>query len=195
MNGTVLHIRNMISSRCVRAVEGILRDMGLKVTEKVSLGRTAVADISEEQLEELEQRLGLEGLGLVHDADGQLLEALKVASIELFYHGNNTNSLLRNSDHLSERTGQPYATLSRLFSERTGMTLERYIILLKIERVKELLSYGDLTLSEISYQMGYSSVHYLSSQFKQLTGVTVSDFKAGKGPGRIPLDKLIGLAN
>lgn len=186
-----LHIRNMVSSRCIRTVEGILHEMGLTVTEKVSLGRTAVETITDEQLHELDERLRAEGLGLVTDTDAQLLESVKVAAIELFYHGSNINSLLRNSDHLSERTGQPYPVLSRIFSERTGFTLERYIILLKIERVKELLSYGDLTLSEISYQMGYSSVHYLSSQFKQVTGVTVSEFKAGKGPGRIPLDRLL----
>lgn len=78
-----------------------------------------------------------------------------------------------------------------MFSDATGITLEKYIILLKIERVKELLSYNDHTLSEISYQMGYSSVQYLSNQFKQVSGVTVSQFKQGLGDGRIPLDELL----
>ena len=157
----------------------------------VSLGRAGVRSKNSVELNTLEEALKAEGFALVRHADEQLVESIKGAAIELFYHGNNTNSLLRNSDHLSERTGQPYTVLSRIFSERTGITLERYIVLLKIERVKELLSYRDLSLSEISYQMGYSSVQYLSTQFKQTTGVTVSEFKEGKGPGRIPLDRLI----
>lgn len=181
----------MVSSRCIRVVEQIIRDQGLEVTEMVSLGRAGILSKNKEALSALEEALKAEGFAVVRHPDEQLVESIKGAAIELFYHGNNTNSLLRNSDHLSERTGQPYAVLSRVFSERTGLTLERYIVLLKIERVKELLSYRDLSLSEISYQMGYSSVQYLSTQFRQATGVTVSEFKEGKGPGRIPLDRLI----
>jgi AraC family transcriptional regulator len=187
-----VHIRNMVSSRCIRAVEQLVRDNGMQVTEMVSLGRVGVQYERPEQLIAFEDGLKAEGFSVVRHADEQLVEAIKGAAIELFYHGNNTNSLLRNSDHLSERTGQPYTVLSRVFSERTGITLERYIILLKTERVKELLSYHDLSLSEISYQMGYSSVQYLSTQFKQVTGVTVSEFKEGKGPGRVALDRLLG---
>jgi AraC family transcriptional regulator len=191
MPATIIHIRNMVSSRCIRVVEQIIRDQGLEVTEMVSLGRAGILSKNKEALSALEEALKAEGFAVVRHPDEQLVESIKGAAIELFYHGNNTNSLLRNSDHLSERTGQPYAVLSRVFSERTGLTLERYIVLLKIERVKELLSYRDLSLSEISYQMGYSSVQYLSTQFRQATGVTVSEFKEGKGPGRIPLDRLI----
>lgn len=191
MPATIIHIRNMVSSRCIRVVEQIIRDQGLEVTEMVSLGRAGILSKNKEAISALEEALKAEGFGVVRHPDEQLVESIKGAAIELFYHGNNTNSLLRNSDHLSERTGQPYAVLSRVFSERTGLTLERYIVLLKIERVKELLSYRDLSLSEISYQMGYSSVQYLSTQFRQATGVTVSEFKEGKGPGRIPLDRLI----
>ncbi|MCF8256999.1 MAG: helix-turn-helix transcriptional regulator [Flavobacteriales bacterium] len=187
----VLHLRNMVSSRCIRAVEVLANDNGLQVTEMVSLGRVGVQFEWPEQLVSFEDALNAEGFTVVRSAEEQLVEAIKGAAIELFYHGNNTNSLLRNSDHLSERTGQPYTVLSRVFSERTGITLERYIILLKAERVKELLSYHDLSLSEISYQMGYSSVQYLSTQFKQVTGVTVSEFKEGKGPGRVALDRLL----
>lgn len=186
-----IHIRNMVSSRCIRAVEQLVQDHGMQVTEMVSLGRVGVQYERPEQLIAFEDGLKTEGFTVVRHADEQLVEAIKGAAIELFYHGNNTNSLLRNSDHLSERTGQPYTVLSRVFSERTGITLERYIILLKTERVKELLSYHDLSLSEISYQMGYSSVQYLSTQFKQVTGVTVSEFKEGKGPGRVALDRLL----
>jgi len=186
-----LHIRNMVSSRCIAAVRQLMHEQGLEEVEKVSLGRAVVGYENPQQLARFIDALPALGFDLVQDEHQKVVEMVKTAAIELFYHGNNANSLIRNSDHLSERTGLPYHQLSRMFSEHTGLTLEKYIILLKIERVKELLSYKDLTISEIAYQMGYSSVQYLSNQFKQVTGVTPKQFKEGKGGGRIPLDRLI----
>ncbi|MCF8276231.1 MAG: helix-turn-helix transcriptional regulator [Flavobacteriales bacterium] len=186
-----LFIRNMVSSRCILAVRQMLRSLDMEEVERISLGRAVVGYEDERQLAQFIDALPSIGFLLVEDDGQKQLEMIKAASIELFYHGNNANSLIRNSDHLSERTGMPYHQLSRIFSEQTGTTLEKYIILLKIERVKELLSYKDLTLSEISYQMGYSSVQYLSNQFKQVTDVTPKQFKDGQGGQRIPLDKLI----
>jgi AraC-like DNA-binding protein len=109
----------------------------------------------------------------------------------MIYYGNNLNTIIRNSDYLSDKLGLPYGQLSKLFSELTGQTLEKYIILVKIERVKELLAYNEMTLSEISYQMGYSSVQYLSTQFKQVTGYSVSEYKALPIKQRTPLDELL----
>lgn len=186
-----LFIRNMVSSRCILAVRQMLRSLEMEEVERISLGRAVVGYEDERQLAQFIDALPSIGFLLVEDDGQKQLEMIKAASIELFYHGNNANSLIRNSDHLSERTGMPYHQLSRIFSEQTGTTLEKYIILLKIERVKELLSYKDLTLSEISYQMGYSSVQYLSNQFKQVSGVTPKQFKDRQGGQRIPLDKLI----
>lgn len=191
MKSEQLHIRNMVSSRCITAIRQMLRTLEMTELERISLGRVVVGYEDERQLAQFIDALPSIGFSLVEDEGQQMVEMIKVAAIELFYHGNNANSLIRNSDHLSERTGMPYHQLSRVFSEQTGTTLEKYIILLKIERVKELLSYQDLTLSEISYQMGYSSVQYLSNQFKQVTGVTPKQFKEGKGGHRIPLDKLV----
>jgi AraC family transcriptional regulator len=186
-----LFIRNMVSTRCIVAVRQILNSLEMEEVERISLGRAVVGFDNERQLAQFIDALPSIGFLLVEDDGQKQLEMIKTASIELFYHGNNANSLIRNSDHLSERTGMPYHQLSRIFSEQTGTTLEKYIILLKIERVKELLSYKDFTLSEVSYQMGYSSVQYLSNQFKQVTGVTPKQFKDGKGGQRIPLDKLL----
>jgi len=169
----------------------MLKSLDMTEVERISLGRAVVGYEDERQLAQLIDALPSIGFALVEDEGQQIAEMIKAAAIELFYHGNNANSLIRNSDHLSERTGMPYHQLSRVFSEQTNTTLEKYIILLKIERVKELLSYKDLTLSEISYQMGYSSVQYLSNQFKQVTGVTPKQFKDGKGGHRIPLDQLV----
>jgi AraC-like DNA-binding protein len=186
-----LYIRNMVSSRCIVALRQMLRALDMEEVERISLGRAVVGYEDERQLAQLIDALPSIGFGLVEDADGQAVERIKAAAIELFYHGNNANSLIRNSDHLSERTGMPYHQLSRVFSDKTGVTLEKYIILLKVERVKELLSYNDISLSEISYQMGYSSVQYLSNQFKLVTGFTPRQFKDGEGGHRIPLDQLI----
>jgi AraC-like DNA-binding protein len=191
MKTAELYIRNMVSSRCIVAVRQMMKQLDLVERERISLGRAVVGYEDERQLAQFIDALPSIGFALVEDDGQQHVEMIKAASIELFYHGNNANSLIRNSDHLSERTGMPYHQLSRVFSEQTGTTLEKYIIILKIERVKELLSYKDLTLSEISYQMGYSSVQYLSNQFKQVTGVTPKQFKDGKGGTRIPLDQLL----
>lgn len=185
-----VHIRNMVSTRCIVAVRSMLRELDMTEVERISLGRAVVGYDDDRQLAQFLDALPAIGFEIVRDSADQIVEMTKAAAIELFFHGNNANSLIRNSDHLSERTGLPYHQLSRIFSERSEVTLERYIILLKIERVKELLSYGDYTLSEIAYQMDYSSVQYLSNQFKQVTKVTVSQFKNGKGGARIPLDKL-----
>ncbi len=186
-----LFIRNMVSSRCIVAIRQMLKQLDMTERERISLGRAVVGYEDDRHLAQFIDALPSIGFSLVEDEGQQHVEMIKAAAIELFYHGNNANSLIRNSDHLSERTGMPYHQLSRIFSEQTGITLEKYIILLKIERVKELLSYKDLTLSEISYQMGYSSVQYLSNQFKQITGVTPKQFKDGNGGERIPLDQLV----
>lgn len=191
---STLVIRHMVSSRDIHLVRALIVQAGLQEAEMTSMGKAVVEHQDPKDLERLRKLLEETGLGVAMDPHDQLVERVKVAAIELFYHGNNANSLIRNSDHLSERTGVPYHQLSRTFSDRTGTTLERYIILLKVERVKELMTYGDLTLSEISYQMGYSSVQYLSNQFKQVTGVTPSEFKEGKGGQRIALDELLNRA-
>ncbi|MBI1288808.1 MAG: helix-turn-helix domain-containing protein [Flavobacteriales bacterium] len=191
MQAAELYIRNMVSSRCIVAVRQMLKQLDMTEVERISLGRAVVGYDDDRQLAQFIDALPSIGFSLVEDDGQKTVEMIKAAAIELFYHGNNANSLIRNSDHLSERTGMPYHQLSRVFSEQTNTTLEKYIILLKIERVKELLSYKDLSLSEISYQMGYSSVQYLSNQFKQVTGVTPKQFKEGKGGGRIPLDRLV----
>jgi AraC-like DNA-binding protein len=94
---------------------------------------------------------------------------------------NNVNSIVQKSDYLVEKLGMSYQKLSRLFSRQEGITLEKYIIQNKISRIKELLNQGEFSLSEIAYMMDYSSVHYLSKQFKDITGETVSLYKAGLG--------------
>jgi AraC family transcriptional regulator len=188
----ILQIRNMVSSRCIAQVQNLLESASNLSIDKVYLGAAQI-QINEGNIDfiVLQKKLQEHGFDLIYDKEAALLEAIKVAVLEMIYYGNNLNSLIRNSDYLSDKLGNPYTFLSKLFSDKTHLTLEKYIILVKIERVKELLSYNEMTLSEISYQMGYSSVQYLSNQFKQITTYSVSEYKALPIKPRIPLDQLI----
>jgi AraC-like DNA-binding protein len=186
-----LSIKNMVSRRCIQSVESILFDLGISV-KKVSLGTADIeCDNFDLVLEKLKKALVEQGFEIIQNKEFQILEQIKVSVLEMIYYGNNLNTIIRNSDYLSDKLGLPYGQLSKLFSELTGQTLEKYIILVKIERVKELLAYNEMTLSEISYQMGYSSVQYLSTQFKQVTGYSVSEYKALPIKQRTPLDELL----
>jgi len=189
---TVLQIRNMVSSRCISLVQNVLDNTPNIQVEKVYLGAAQIIKtIGNVDFIDLQKQLQAHGFDLIYDKEMALLEAIKVAVLEMIYYGNNLNTIIRNSDYLSDKLGHPYSYLSKLFSEKTNTTLEKFIILVKIERVKELLSYNEMTLSEISYQMGYSSVQYLSNQFKQITSYSVSEYKALQIKPRTPLDQLI----
>lgn len=191
-NNIILQIRNMVSSRCITLVQHVLENTPHIVIEKVYLGAAQIKQINGNiDFVLLQKKLQEQNFDLIYDKEAALLEAIKVAVLEMIYYGNNLNTIIRNSDYLSDKLAHPYTFLSKLFSEKTNTTLEKYIILVKIERVKELLSYNEMTLSEISYQMGYSSVQYLSNQFKQVTNYSVSEYKALPIKPRIPLDKLI----
>ena len=144
--------------------------------------------IAEKEIVQCFQQLGF---SVINDPEIEIVERVKVAAIELIYYANNTNSLIRNSDYISERVQLPYDKISKVFSKVTNTTLEKYIILLKIEKAKELLFRNDYTLSEIAYMLGYSSVHYLSNQFKKVTGFSVSQYKSLDEPHRIPLENLL----
>jgi len=188
----VFYIRNMVSTRCIRSVSDAIKNCGAREEEKTTLGKAVISyKAGKFRKEDFVKALLQDGFELIENKEGQTIEQIKVAAIELVYHANNANSLIRNSDYLSEKVGIPYTSLSKLFSENTGSTLEKYIILLKIEKVKELLSYNEYTLSEIAYMMGYSSVQYLSNQFRQVTGYTVSEYKTRGINDRRPLDKLL----
>lgn len=130
------------------------------------------------------------GFPVVVNRDARLVEQIKVALVELIQNSS-FQLMARNSDFLVEKFGMSYPHLSNLFSKQEGITLERFIILQKIEKVKELISYGELSLSEIAFMMGYSSVQYLSKQFKQTTGNSVSEFRKSPQQYRLPIDRLI----
>ena len=188
-----IHIKNMVSNSCIRIVHQELERTGFIQVVRVELGLAEInydAQVIDQQT--INTILKKNGFELIKDKDSRLVEQIKTAVIELIFYANNSNSLIRNSDYLSQKLGEPYIHLSKVFSEKTGSTLEKYIILIKIEKIKELISYEEMSLSEIAYLMGYSSVQYLSNQFRQVTGYTVSEYKNLVHKDRKPLSDLLG---
>ncbi len=182
----------MVSNSCIRIVKEELARTGFIQVIHVELGLAEIFyDTQVINTETINSILKSNGFELIDNKDEKLVEQIKTSIIQLIYYGNNTNSLIRNSDYLSDKLGYPYVYLSKIFSEKTGTTLEKYIILIKIEKIKELISYDEITLSEISYAMGYSSVQYLSNQFKQITGQSVSEYKNQLQKDRKPLSSIL----
>lgn len=184
----ILHIKNMVCDRCVMVVRTELERFGCRVRE-VRLGEAEIeGELSAGEKTALATRLEALGFELLEDRRSRLIEAVKSAVIELV-RGSDVVPDVRLSDYLQERLHVDYRQISTLFSETEGRTVERYLIAQKIERVKELLLDGELTLSEIAFRLGYSSVAHLSAQFKQMTGLTPSRFKHSDGHRR-PLDSV-----
>jgi AraC family transcriptional regulator len=181
----------MVSESCCKVIRWELERTGFVEVEQVELG-SAIIHFNEGviNLDFIDAVLKRNGFSLIEHKDEHLIEQIKAAVIQLIFYGNNTNTILRNSDYLSQKLGQPYPVLSKLFSKQTQTTLEKYIIQIKIEKVKELIRYDEYSLSEIAYMMGYSSVAHLSNQFRQVTGLTVQEFKKDTGIKRTPLNKL-----
>lgn len=170
------YIRNMVCIRCKMVVKQELKKLGLHYVV-VELGEVEILeDISASQKDEFRTALLRFGLELMDNKKSILIEKIKNVIVELIHH---TEAPLKTnfSDHLSERLNHDYTYLANLFSEVEGITIEHYIITHKIERVKELLVYDELSLKEISYKLHYSSIAHLSNQFKKITGLTPSHFK------------------
>ena len=188
---TSLHIKNMICECCLRLVKIILENNNIRV-ENIKLGYAEVFyDSKSIALTDIDNVLKKEGFGLIISREKQIVEKTKLAVVELIHQMNNVNSMVQKSDYLVEKLNMSYQQLSKLFSKHENTTLERFIISNKIERIKELITIGEYTLSEIAYMMDYSSVQYLSSQFKKETGVTVSDFKKGLNVDRRSIESLL----
>lgn len=181
------YIKNMVCDRCIRVVREELEKMGLKVTS-IKLGEAVVEGNVPVEKEEVSRVLSDAGFELLEDKNFKLIERIKTLIIDVIHHKTEFSGNF--SDYISKEIGRDYHYLSSLFSSMENITIEKFIILQKIEKVKELLVYGELTLSEIAYQLNYSSVAHLSSQFKQVTGHTPTEFKKLKQQPRVPLDKV-----
>jgi len=177
----------MVCIRCQIVVKSELEKLGLKYIN-VKIGEAdIVEDILPEQLTQLDIALRKSGLLLMDDKKSILVEKIKTAIIELV-HYTEEQIKVNLSDYLSEKLNHDYTYLANLFSEVKGITIEKFYLTHKIEKVKELIVYNELNLSEIAYIMHYSSVAHLSNQFKKITGLTPSHFKNLKNKRRSTLE-------
>lgn len=166
----------MVSTRCKMAVKTVLESMDLTY-RSVELGEIDVReDLSKEQLAMLKKRLLVSSLLLMDDKKSMLIEKIKIIIIDMVHYAEEV-PLINFSEYLSKQIDHDYTYMASLFSEVTGTTIEHFIIAHKIEKVKELLLYDELNLTEISYKLNYSSVAHLSNQFKKVTGLTPTYFK------------------
>lgn len=184
-----VYIKNMVCHRCILAVETILNALNISY-KTITLGEIEFQNpLSDTDREKFSDQLESIGFELIDDKKHQLIERIKNHIVQ-FVHYDKEMLKINLSDFLAAELGYEYNYLSNLFSEIEGTTIEKYVILQKIEKVKELIVYDELSLKEIADQLGYSSVAYLSNQFKKVTGLTPSYFKSIGRQKRIPLDRL-----
>ncbi|MES1222922.1 MAG: AraC family transcriptional regulator [Bacteroidota bacterium] len=171
-----LYIKNMVCPRCVKAVEGVLETAGAKPVY-VHLGEVLLEKpLSSQQSEAISIRLKQLGFELLDDNLKKLIDKVKSIVIQHIHYKEDEKFIF--SEVLAKELNKDYSVISKLFSETEGITIEQYVILQKIEKVKELLAYNEMNLNEISFKLGYSSVAHLSAQFKKVTGLTPTQFKA-----------------
>jgi AraC family transcriptional regulator len=184
-----IQVRNMISTCCITLLRKELSADGIRIHD-LKLGKLALSyDPDKITWEAIVNILEENGFGIIEDKEKIMVEQIRLAVIDLVHHST-YNAMVRNSDYLVERFNMSYPYLSSLFSRHENTTLEKFIILHKIEKVKELIDYGELSLSEIAFMMGYSSVQYLSTQFRNITGISVSEYKTDPSVTRKPLDTI-----
>lgn len=184
-----LYIKNMVSNTCKMVLKNELQKLGLHFII-ANLGEVEIMeDISPDQRERLKNGLLNFGLELMEDRRAVLIERIRNVIFEMVYY---TSEVLKTnfSTYLSKKLNYDYTYLATLFSEIQGTTIEQFIILQKTERVKELIIYGELTITEIAYIMNYSSLQHLSNQFKKVTGFSPSHFKQLKEKRRNPIEEI-----
>ncbi|UPQ80859.1 helix-turn-helix domain-containing protein [Flavobacterium azooxidireducens] len=172
----ILYIKYMVSLRCKMVVKEELKKLNLDFLN-IDLGVVEVlGEISSKKLEKLRENLSTSGLELLDDKRAILIERIKNVIVEMVHYTDEIPKV-NYSEYISEKLNHDYTYLSNIFSEVRGITIQHYIIMHKIERVKELLLYDELNLTEIAFMLNYSSVAHLSNQFKKITGLSPSYFK------------------
>ncbi|MBY8961441.1 AraC family transcriptional regulator [Flavobacterium sp. D11R37] len=180
------YIKNMVCPRCVAAVTQIFKGLDLE-PESITLGEAETKkEAGPEQLVLLRERLKEQGFKLLGDTKDMVVERIKSVIINHIHHSDGGAVVF--SELLASELHKDYSGLSKLFSAHEGITIEHFIILQKTEKVKELLLYNQLTLSEIAHKLGYSSVSHLSAQFRKVTGITPTEFRKSGANSRKPLD-------
>jgi YesN/AraC family two-component response regulator len=188
-NEKELLIKNMVCPRCIMVVRETLQGLGYQVLD-VELGKARITGSKAISIRKIDEALQEVGFELLFGKNQQLVEQIKSWLIHFVKELEEQSSSPNISDYLQENIHQNYSSLSAAFSKSEQITIEKYLIHLKIERVKELLSYGELTLGEIAFKLNYSNVSYLSNQFKQITGMSVTDYKKARDSFRQNLDDI-----
>jgi len=186
-----IYIKNMVCNRCIKVVSEEFEKLGL-IIKNIQLGEVEILkDESKLDMIKIENVLKINGFELLDNKSSKIIEKVKILIIDMIRKVDSGEDIEINfSEYLAKETGLNYNYLSSLFSSLEGITIEKYIIHQKIEKVKELIVYGELTLSEIAFRLGYSSVQHLSNQFKKITGLTPSYFKSLKSKNRKSLDDI-----
>lgn len=185
-----LSIKNMVCCRCMVVVKQVFENMQI-IPLYVQLGEVELEkELSTVQMNYLRNWLSEKGFELLDDRKLMLVEKVKNLIIEIIHRTDRIDLTIKLSYLIQQKLSIDYNYISSLFSNIEGITIEQYLILQRIERAKEFLEYNELTLSEIAHKLGYSSVQYLSTQFKKATGFTPSHFKKIKENTRKPLDQL-----
>ena len=185
----LLHIKNMVCPRCIMVVRETLEDMGAEVKD-VQLGHASIESSNDFSFPEAEARLKKLGFELLNDPDALLTEQIRLKILEYLQKEETSRTSTTLSSFLADNLNRNYSSLSKHFTRHYGLTVENYYIRCRIERVKALLDEGELNVSQIADKLGYSSVHYLSGQFKKITGTSITTYKGGQNPERSFLDKL-----
>ncbi|MDH5379557.1 MAG: AraC family transcriptional regulator [Cyclobacteriaceae bacterium] len=184
-----IHIKNMVCPRCIESVREIFLDLKIQ-TSSIQLGEVILTETMDSNSKiELEEKLKSNGFELIKTHNSVLIGQIKTIIIEYIHYQNNS-SKYNLSTLISEKLNHEYSSLSKLFSSVEGITIERFTLKQKVERIKELIFYNEFTLSEIALKMNYSSVAHLSSQFKKETGMTPTEFKKLRKPDRRSLDSI-----
>ncbi|WP_447642892.1 MULTISPECIES: helix-turn-helix domain-containing protein [Chitinophagaceae] len=189
MTDKALHIKNMVCDRCIMVVEDVLKSLHIHYS-RVTLGSVILEkDVPETHKEALRNKLHSLGFELLESRKNVLSEKIKNLIVQLVQYTDEPIPV-NLSTYLTSQLNMDYSLLSNTFSEVENMTIEQYTILQKIEKIKELLSYDQMTLTQIADQMGYASVAYLSAQFKKQTGISPTQYKKNNTIPRKALDKV-----
>ncbi len=185
----MLYIKNMVCPRCIKVVRDELTALGLHVVT-VALGQAVVAETGEAQEAAIEAALRHNGFELLRNKRQELVEKVKLTVLDLIYQGKLPLLKTTVATYLAEELGKDYSSISTTFKALEGVALNRYVVLQKISRARELLEYDELSIGEIAGSLGYSSPQHLSSQFKEVTGLTPLAYKKRAHLPRKPIDNL-----
>ncbi len=191
-NKSVFYVKNMVCARCIRAVKETFESLGKEVLH-IELGKVVVDPGNNIDFKLLNEALGKHGFELLEERNAQLINRIKSFLVEKVHTKSPEKRKHKLSEEIERETGVDYNYASGIFSSLENITIEKYYILQRTERVKELLTYGELTLGEISYQMDYSSIAHLSKQFKTVTGFSPTQFRQLKKHPRQSLDEITEL--